>query len=88
MQPAISDVADSSSPLLPTPPVFTTATFLHTPRTGAETSVYLAAFPEVEGVSGKYFVDCREPRSSRESYDEAAAQRLWKVSARMAGAGA
>ena len=52
---------------------------------GAATSVYLAASPAVEGVSGRYFVDCREARSSPPSYDERLARRLWDASARMTG---
>ena len=54
--------------------------FLLSPAKGAATSIYLASSPEVEGVSGKYFVDGREQRSSDESYDLAGAARLWKVS--------
>jgi len=50
---------------------------------GARTSVYLATSPEVEGVTGKYFVECKPHRSSPASYDEEAARRLWKVSAEM-----
>ena len=57
--------------------------FLKSPRRGAETSVYLAASPEVEGVTGKYFDDRRAARSSPESYDEAKAERLWQVSERL-----
>ncbi|HLQ10949.1 MAG TPA: hypothetical protein VK134_05065, partial [Ktedonobacteraceae bacterium] len=53
------------------------------PEKGAETSVYLASSPEVEGVTGKYFSNCREVRSSKESYDDAAAERLWEVSAEL-----
>src|SRR6266699_54832 len=53
------------------------------PEKGAETSVYLASSPDVEGVSGKYFSDCKETRSSKESYDDAVAQRLWEVSAEL-----
>src|SRR5215210_5479890 len=51
------------------------------PEKGAETSIYLASSPEVEGVSGKYFVKRAEARSSDESYDEKIARRLWEVSA-------
>jgi hypothetical protein len=47
---------------------------------GAATSVYLASSPEVAGVSGQYFVDCRAVRSAPQSYDRAAAERLWAVS--------
>jgi NAD(P)-dependent dehydrogenase (short-subunit alcohol dehydrogenase family) len=55
------------------------------PEQGAETLIYLATALEVEGVSGKYFVKKRPVTSSRESYDQAAAQRLWQLSAEMTG---
>jgi retinol dehydrogenase-14 len=57
--------------------------FLRTPEKGAETIVWLASSPEVEGVSGKYFFDRKERRSSRESYDPNVANRLWEISERM-----
>ena len=47
---------------------------------GAQTTLYLATSPEVEGVSGKYFYDCKEASSSRLSYDVTVRQRLWDVS--------
>ena len=47
---------------------------------GAQTTLYLATSPEVEGVSGKYFSDCKEASSSRLSYDVTVRQRLWDVS--------
>jgi NAD(P)-dependent dehydrogenase (short-subunit alcohol dehydrogenase family) len=50
---------------------------------GAATSIYLASSPEVEGVTGKYFVRCAPASSSRASYDQAAAKRLWEVSERL-----
>ncbi len=59
--------------------------FFRSPERGAETSVYLASSPEAESVTGKYFVDCKPKRSSRASYDEATAKRLWEVSERMTG---
>ena len=52
-----------------------------TPEKGAETPVYLAASPEVESVTGKYFVDCRPVPSSGISYDAELAARLWDMSA-------
>lgn len=55
--------------------------FLRNPNKGAETTVHLASSPAVANVSGQYFVDCRPQRSSRESYDEAIAKRLWETSA-------
>jgi NAD(P)-dependent dehydrogenase (short-subunit alcohol dehydrogenase family) len=53
------------------------------PRQGARTSVYLATSPEVEGVSGKYFIRCRERPSSRASYDQKTANMLWEESVRL-----
>lgn len=59
--------------------------FLKTPEQGAATSVYLASSPEVEGVTGRYFVGTRERRSARASYDEALAAKLWRASAELVG---
>ncbi len=60
-------------------------TFGAKPEKGAETIVYLASSQEVEGVTGKYFVNKSPVTSSRESNDEAAARRLWDVSERLTG---
>jgi NAD(P)-dependent dehydrogenase (short-subunit alcohol dehydrogenase family) len=54
--------------------------FLKTPEKGAATSIYLASSPEVEGVSGKYFVAGKPRSSRRSSYDSAAAAKLWQTS--------
>ena len=62
------------------------STFGAKPEEGAETSIYLASSAEVEGVTGKYFERKQAKRSSRGSYDEAAARRLWDISERMTGA--
>ncbi len=59
--------------------------FMKSPDKGARTQVYLASSPEVEGVTGKYFIDAKEARSSAESHDAAIARRLWEVSAKMTG---
>lgn len=53
------------------------------PEQGAETSIYLASSPEVEGVTGKYFSDKKEIKSSAASYDVNAARRLWELSEQM-----
>jgi retinol dehydrogenase 14 len=58
---------------------------LKPPERGAATSIYLASSPEVEGVTGKYFVNSKPKTSSKFSYDEAAAARLWRISADIAG---
>ena len=53
------------------------------PEQGAETSIYLSSSPEVEGVTGKYFSDKKEIKSSAASYDVNAARRLWELSEQM-----
>jgi len=53
------------------------------PEKGAETSIYLASSPEVEGLSGRYFVKKAEASSSDVSYDGRIARRLWEVSAEL-----
>ncbi|MGH0028166.1 MAG: SDR family oxidoreductase [Myxococcota bacterium] len=57
------------------------------PARGAETSIYLASSPEVEGVSGRYFAKKREARLSRDARDTDAARRLWDISAELVGLG-
>ena len=57
------------------------------PDKGAETPVYLAASPDAESVTGRYFVDCRPVPSSRMSYDAELAARLWDISASLTNAG-
>lgn len=52
---------------------------------GAETSVYLASSPDVEGVTGKFFMDCQPVPSSRLSYDTGLAAELWELSERLSG---
>jgi len=54
-----------------------------TPEQGASTAVYLASSPEVEGVTGNFFVRERERASDPVSYDESVASRLWEVSEKM-----
>jgi NAD(P)-dependent dehydrogenase (short-subunit alcohol dehydrogenase family) len=55
------------------------------PEVGALTSIYLASSPEVEGVTGKYFSDCKPEDSSIESYDKTTAERLWRTSLELIG---
>ncbi len=59
--------------------------FMRSPERGADTAVYLASSPEVEGVSGVYFADRKAKRSHASSYDTAAAARLWEVSTDLVG---
>ncbi len=50
---------------------------------GAETLNYLATSPEVAGITGKFFVDCRAVPSSALSYDAGLASDLWELSERL-----
>jgi hypothetical protein len=50
--------------------------------------VYLASSPEVEGVSGQYFIKCRAKVPSRDARNEQLAERLWQVSAQLTGVNA
>lgn len=56
-----------------------------TPEHGARTSIYLASSADVEGVSGRYFQDRKEIRSSQASYHEATAAILWGISEGLTG---
>jgi NAD(P)-dependent dehydrogenase (short-subunit alcohol dehydrogenase family) len=58
-------------------------TFFKSPRKGAATSIHLASSPDVEGITGKYFVKKQPKKSSDESYNEEYAQKLWEISAEM-----
>jgi hypothetical protein len=53
------------------------------PQKGTETSVYLASSPEVEGATGKYFVEKKAVSSSAASYDQETARLLWEISVEM-----
>ena len=55
------------------------------PQEGAKTVVFLAVSPEAEGVSGKYFYECKAIPSSKESYIEVNQERLWQVSEKLTG---
>jgi retinol dehydrogenase-12 len=54
--------------------------FLGSEESGAKTSVYLATSPDVEGKTGLYFKSSHESTPTAQARDDAAAERLWKVS--------
>ena len=58
---------------------------MKTPAQGAATSIHLASAPDLEQVTGRYFANRKPKRSAKRSYDEAAAARLWQVSADLVG---
>jgi retinol dehydrogenase 14 len=59
--------------------------FMKSPAKGAATSIHLASAPDLERVTGCFFVNRKPKRSSKGSYDEATAARLWQVSADLVG---
>ena len=59
--------------------------FARTPEKGAETVVYLAASPQVQGESGGYYIDCKRAKPSAAGRDDSVAERLWQVSEQLAG---
>jgi len=59
--------------------------FMKAPAQGAARSIHLASAPDLEQVTGRYFANSKPRRSSKRSYDEAAAARLWQVSADLVG---
>jgi NAD(P)-dependent dehydrogenase (short-subunit alcohol dehydrogenase family) len=59
--------------------------FMKSPARGAATSVHLASSPGLEAVTGGFFASSKPRKSSKRSYDQAAAERLWQVSAALVG---
>lgn len=53
------------------------------PEQGADTLVWLASAPEVDGVSGKYFRERAEREPTATALDARLAQQLWQLSERM-----
>jgi retinol dehydrogenase-12 len=59
------------------------APFLASPERGARTTLHVATAPELAGVTGRYFADCREKTPSRAARDDDAALRLWQISEKL-----
>jgi len=59
--------------------------FARSPEKGAETVVYLATSPDVQGASGGYYFDCKLTPPSSAAQDDVAAERLWQVSEQLVG---
>ena len=57
--------------------------FLKSPLEGAKTTLYLAQSEQVEGVTGRYFVNCKEARKEAWASDAEAAKKLWQVSEKL-----
>ena len=59
--------------------------FFRTPEKGAETSIYLASSTAVEGISGRYFFDCKEKALGKPARDTRAKDQLWALSEKLTG---
>jgi NAD(P)-dependent dehydrogenase (short-subunit alcohol dehydrogenase family) len=53
------------------------------PEKGARTLIYLASSPEVEGISGRFFLRLRARKTKPVTSDSEVAARLWRVSAEL-----
>jgi retinol dehydrogenase 12 len=53
------------------------------PAKGAETSIYLATSPSMEGITGKYFYDSHVIPAASQATDMVVARKLWDVSVEM-----
>jgi NAD(P)-dependent dehydrogenase (short-subunit alcohol dehydrogenase family) len=61
------------------------APFLGSPKSGAETLVYLAAGEDAADVSGGYFVNSRPGRPNAQAQDDDLAEALWERSEELTG---
>src|SRR3954452_18197542 len=52
---------------------------------GVDATARLAADPDLNGVTGRYFNGTREARADPQAYDAAARRRLWELSERLTG---
>jgi NAD(P)-dependent dehydrogenase (short-subunit alcohol dehydrogenase family) len=56
---------------------------MKSPEAGARTPIYLATAPEVARVTGGYFVNCKQKRTSAITYDLAIASKHWQISEKL-----
>jgi hypothetical protein len=47
---------------------------------GAATTCYVALNPQLKGVTGKYFADCNEEKTSKLAKSDSMAKQLWEFS--------
>jgi retinol dehydrogenase 14 len=59
--------------------------FLNTPAQGAQTSIYLASSPDMDGVTGQFFANRKPKTANKVAYDADMTARLWDVSASLVG---
>ena len=60
--------------------------FLKTPEQGASTQIHLASSPDVEALTGKYFIDSKVSKSiNQRAFDDGLREKLWDLSCEMTG---
>ncbi|MHA1908020.1 MAG: SDR family oxidoreductase [Candidatus Thorarchaeota archaeon] len=59
--------------------------FQLSPTEGAETSLYAATSPEIEGITGKHFAKSKEKESSEVTYDVDLQDKLWEITEKLLG---
>jgi NAD(P)-dependent dehydrogenase (short-subunit alcohol dehydrogenase family) len=59
--------------------------FMRSPKSGAETTIYLATSEEVTSASGQYFMDKEVAKPAAIAYNDDITSRLWEKSAQLTG---
>ena len=57
--------------------------FAKTPEKGAQTPIYLASSPEVEGISGRHFNNKKHTETNGLSRNKKSQQELWELSKKL-----
>jgi len=57
--------------------------FFKTPSQGSSTQLYIATSPALEGIGGKYYMDCNEATASSHATDPVIAKKLWELSEKL-----
>lgn len=65
--------------------VMNTVLSIKTPEDGAATSIHLASSPEVEGITGKYYVDSKPAVASWKVYVNDTREKFWDLSSELTG---
>ena len=60
--------------------IIMTMLFFKTPEEGSQTTNYVAVSTDLNGISGKYFRECNDKKSSQNSYNIEWQKALWKAS--------
>lgn len=59
--------------------------FMRSPKSGAQTSIYLATSDEVKSTGGKYFRNKKEASPASIAYDDEITEQLWQKSKKLTG---